>query len=101
MHKSNCWEFKKCGREPGGTNVGELGVCPAAFDLPASGVNGGHHAGRVCWAIAGTFCGGAIQGSFAAKELSCMSCDFFKAVMKEERELFALLVPGQEFKRTS
>jgi len=27
--KLNCWEFKKCGRQPGGPKVAELGVCPA------------------------------------------------------------------------
>ncbi|MGD0283853.1 MAG: two-CW domain-containing protein, partial [Dissulfurispiraceae bacterium] len=25
----NCWEFKKCGREMGGVNIEQLGVCPA------------------------------------------------------------------------
>jgi len=24
----NCWEFKKCGREPGGEKASELGICP-------------------------------------------------------------------------
>ncbi len=26
----NCWDFKSCGREQGGTKAAELGVCPAA-----------------------------------------------------------------------
>lgn len=25
--EKNCWEFKKCGRETGGSKVKELGVC--------------------------------------------------------------------------
>ncbi len=62
----NCWEFKKCGREAGGAKAQELGVCPA---YP----NHGTHCAR----IAGTFCGGKVQGSFAMKLASCMQCDFF------------------------
>ena len=27
--KLNCWEFKKCGREPGGTNASQRETCPA------------------------------------------------------------------------
>ncbi len=95
----NCWEFKKCGREPGGERVGELGVCPAALDTSADGLNGGKNAGRICWAIAGTFCGGVVQGSFAQKEVTCMSCDFFKKVKEEEGTAnFKLLKPGQTYK---
>ncbi|MGE5174112.1 MAG: two-CW domain-containing protein, partial [Betaproteobacteria bacterium] len=30
MEKLNCWEHKKCGRQPGGHKVAELGVCPSA-----------------------------------------------------------------------
>ncbi len=30
--KTNCWEVKNCGRQPGGAKVGELGACPAAMD---------------------------------------------------------------------
>jgi hypothetical protein len=32
--KLNCWEVKKCGREPGGVKVKELGVCPASELMP-------------------------------------------------------------------
>jgi hypothetical protein len=30
------------------------------------------NAGRICWAIAGTFCGDKVQGDFAQKSVSCM-----------------------------
>jgi hypothetical protein len=30
--KQNCWEYMKCGREPGGEKVAELGICRAAAD---------------------------------------------------------------------
>jgi len=82
--KINCWEFKKCGREPGGIRSYELGICPAALDTSFDGTNRGKNAGRFCWAVAGTFCGGAAQGTFAEKRESCLSCDFFNKVRHEE-----------------
>jgi hypothetical protein len=80
----NCWEYKKCGREPGGANADELGVCPAASEVHADGVNFGKNGGRACWAIAGTLCGGAVQGTFAAKLPSCLKCEFYQLVFGEE-----------------
>ncbi len=84
IQKRNCWEFKNCGREKDGEKVDEMGVCPAATDTDCDGLNEGKNAGRICWAVAGTFCGGDVQGSFAEKQLSCMTCDFFKEVEEEE-----------------
>lgn len=65
--KQNCWEFKRCGREPGGVNVYKLGLCPATKEPRLHGVHGGEQAGRACWIVAGTFCGGKIEGTFARK----------------------------------
>lgn len=102
MSKSNCWEIKKCGREPGGEKTGDLGVCPAASDSSVDGVNNGKNGGRICWAIAGTFCGGKVQGDFAQKSVSCMSCEVFKMIKSEEgAEHFILLKPGQVYHSTS
>jgi len=84
MKKQNCWEYMKCGRQPGGDNAGELGVCPAADDRSYDGINCGRNAGRFCWAVAGTFCGGKVQGTFADKRESCLSCGFFNKVRAEE-----------------
>lgn len=94
---TNCWEFKNCGRQPGGEKVAEMGICPAAADASFDSLNGGNNGGRICWAATGTFCGGKVQGTFAEKQLSCMTCDFYKKV-KEEQGLgdFLLLKPGQE-----
>lgn len=81
----NCWEIKNCGRQPGGAKVAELGVCPAASETELdNGKNGGKNAGRYCWRIAGTLCGGKAQGSFASKIVNCMACDFFKQVKQEQ-----------------
>jgi hypothetical protein len=85
MAKQNCWEFKKCGRQADGAKANELGVCPAAVETKANGINGGAKGGRACWALAGTFCGGNVQGSFAAKFGNCVSCEFYKLVQGEER----------------
>lgn len=99
MAKLNCWEFKKCGREPGGAKVKELGVCPATNYAGAGhDLNGGRNGGRICWAVSGSFCGGKVQGDFAQKYPNCVICDFYKAVRNEEGSKFAMLLPGQTYK---
>jgi len=96
--KLDCWEAKLCGRERGGARVDEFGVCPAATDTSADGLNNGTNGGRICWAVSGTFCGDQIQGTFAQKEISCMNCDFFKRVKDEEGStMFVLMKPGQVY----
>ena len=82
--KQNCWEFKKCGREPGGKKAAELGVCPASTEKELNGVHGGKGAGRACWAVAGSLCGGKIQGTYAQKLTNCWRCEFMNTVKKEE-----------------
>lgn len=82
--KLNCWEHKKCGRQPGGHKVAELGVCPAAAEQALNGAHGGRNAGRACWVVAGSLCGGKIQGTYAKKLLNCWRCDFMNKVKIEE-----------------
>ncbi|MHC4583702.1 MAG: two-CW domain-containing protein [Planctomycetota bacterium] len=84
----NCWEFKKCGRQNGGQKATELGVCPAATETEHDSKNGGTNAGRYCWKVAGTLCGGKVQGSFASKAVSCMACDFLKQVQRDQGSEF-------------
>lgn len=84
MGKKNCWESKQCGREPGGSHVKELGVCPAATDLRFNNVHDGHNGGRACWVATGTLCGGKVQVSFTKKMLNCLDCAFINLVRKEE-----------------
>lgn len=79
MKRLNCWEFKKCGRD----RDNELGICPAVTEVRANGVNGGLNGGRVCWAVAGTFCGGTVQGTYAQKLTTCLACDFRIMVQEE------------------
>ncbi len=86
MAKTNCWEHKKCEREPGGRLSGERGICPASAHQILNGIHGGKNAGRACWAVAGTFCGGEAQGTEAQKQRSCWNCDFFQLVKGEEEK---------------
>jgi hypothetical protein len=85
--KENCWEYKHCGREPNGPNIEEMGVCPASTDSRGNGIHGGVNAGRCCWAVSHTFCGGETQGSMAGKFGNCMACDFYAHVRQQEGEL--------------
>ena len=84
MKKKNCWSVKQCGREAGGKNVSQMGICPASIDRKLHGTHGGDCAGRACWIIAGTFCGGEEQGTFAHKYHNCEKCDFYLSVRQEE-----------------
>ena len=95
--KKNCWEIKKCGREPGGAKSSEMGICPAAEDSSCDGINSGKNGGRICWAVAGTFCGGKVQGDFAQKQVSCMTCEVFTSVKSEEGSNFCLMKRGQKY----
>ncbi len=79
----NCWNWKNCGRHPGGEKVSELGVCPAAIDNKGDGFLGGRCAGRACIYIAGTLCGGDIQGTYISKQANCTQCDYYKALKRE------------------
>ena len=82
--KKNCWEFKQCGREPGGKKAQELGICPATVEKRLDATHGGKNAGRSCWVVAGTLCKGQVQGTFAAKFGACEQCEFYLAVREEE-----------------
>jgi hypothetical protein len=85
--KMNCWEFKKCGRQPGGPKAAELGVCPAAVSEVLNGAHGGQNAGRACWVVAGSLCGGKIQGTYAKKLVNCWRCEFMNKVKQEEEPI--------------
>lgn len=88
--KKNCWEVKGCGREPGGIKAKELGTCSAALNEKLDGVHGGRNAGRACWVVAGTLCGGIVQGTFAQKFNTCEKCEFYANVRGEEAHSFIL-----------
>ena len=97
--KHNCWEHKGCGCEPGGHRTVQVGVCPAATTESAHGIHGGENAGRACWAVAGTLCGGVAQESLMAKLQHCVGCDFRMKVEAEHRD--DLLTPREIAERLS
>ncbi len=84
MKKLNCWEFMQCERQPGGRKARELGICPVTINEELDGAHGGIAAGRACWAVVGSFCGGRIQGTYAEKLKDCTRCDFMVLVRREE-----------------
>jgi hypothetical protein len=88
----NCWEFMKCGREPGGKNTGELGICPASTCVDYDGVNRGTKSGRFCWAVAGTYCKGKVSGTYAEKLADCLKCKFLRQIYNDEGENFKLTI---------
>ena len=93
MKKQNCWEVMMCGRE----KDNELGICPAVTEINAHTLNGGTNGGRVCLAVAGTFCEGKVQGNYAQKLMTCTTCDFRLKVKDEEVRQFKYVF----FKRES
>ncbi len=86
--KQNCWEFKKCGRGPDCKLNTSHEPCPAATEERLDGVHGGKNSGRACWVVAGTYCGGKVQGTHASKHDVCKKCDFFQMVQEEEGKKF-------------
>lgn len=82
--KLNCWEFRRCGKNPGPGASAGAEACRAATRKAADGLHGGSNGGRVCWVIAGTLREGRVQGTFAAKIPTCFHCEFFHMVVREE-----------------
>lgn len=93
MAKQNCWEFKKCGREPGGTKVEKEGVCPAAVFEAADGFCGGKNGGRACTYIVGTLCSADVCNIYdlTKKEKFCADCEFYKELKKEHGNEMSLI----------
>jgi len=65
--KTKCWEFTRCGVEKA-EGAAQM-ICPAYPNY-----------GRICWAIAGTFCGKKVNGAIAQKIGNCKKCGFYQHV---------------------
>lgn len=65
--KVKCWEFTRCGVEKA-EGAAQM-ICPAYPNY-----------GRICWAIAGTFCGKKVRGAIAQKLGDCKKCEFYQGV---------------------
>ena len=68
--QAKCWEIMQCGRDSESALK-----CPAYPNF-----------GRTCWAVAGTFCEGKAQGTFAQKLEDCKKCKFYQKVKLQRRE---------------
>lgn len=77
----NCWEIKKCERQRGRKKMNELGECIASKE----------GMGHSCWAVAGTLCGGKIQGTIAQKIVYCTSCEVYQIYNRSKGELGKLV----------
>lgn len=75
----------KCNVGPGGSQVSERGLCPAANEKTLNGANDGLNGGRSCWVVTNTLCDNRQQGSFFTKLSLCSNCEFYKTTYKEER----------------
>jgi len=80
----NCWEYTKCGREPGGKNIDSPGVCPATVQEKYNDINNGINGGRFCWFVENTMCNGEVQTSFLEKFEHCLKCEFYLLVQKQQ-----------------
>lgn len=80
--KLNCWEFKNCGREPGGLMADVLGECPVGSAMKYDGLNEGVGAGRACWMVPNSVCN-------HKRGASCYDCEFYKRVVFEQDEKIA------------
>lgn len=98
MESKNCWEVMNCGRQSGVNNILKLKTCPVATPSEFDGTNNGKFTGRLCWTVAGTFCFGKKQGTFADKLMTCLYCDFFEKVKEEEGNNFILIPTINESK---
>lgn len=88
MEKLNCWTFKKCGLEPGGSNISKYGVCPAAVEESLDEINSGENASRVCWAIKNTICDSMKLDNYAKKIRKCLEYSFYKLVKMQGKKTF-------------
>ncbi len=66
--KIKCWEFNKCGVQKA---EGAAEMRCAAYP----------NYGRICWVVAGTFCGTRVSGAIAQKLGDCKKCKFYQGVV--------------------
>jgi hypothetical protein len=82
----NCWEYFKCGCEPGGKNNTTIGICSAASEGKYNEINNGKNGGRFCWLVEKTLCNGTVHDSFFDKIEECFECEFYLMLQKQENK---------------
>jgi hypothetical protein len=58
--KVRCWNYNECGHE-------KDSLCPAVSE----------NAGKSCWLVAKTLCGGRVHGEHTQRTKSCEGCAFY------------------------
>lgn len=98
MKKINCWEFMRCGREPEGSNVSRLGICPVTTFVRADGFCEGTNGGRACAYLSRIYdldCNASRRLSLKdvlvdKKTHRCENCNFYEVLKNEHGEKFSL-----------
>ena len=67
----------KCGREAGGRNIDQLGICPACPEE-----------GQRCANVVGTFCD-LVKALHATKHTSCPECPFYNSIYFDQNARMA------------
>jgi hypothetical protein len=88
-HKLNCWEYKSCGRQPGGLLANEYGICPVARALDLDGTNDGQAGGRVCWRVHSRMANRKADNDLPILT-PCQKCDFYRRVLHEQADSIRL-----------
>ena len=84
--KLNCWEFKKCGREPGGRNLALFGPCSVPAATGFNNINNGKNGGRSCWIIRESACEKIMRRCCVQEIRECRQCNFYRFVNEPEKE---------------
>ncbi|MCI5219061.1 MAG: hypothetical protein D3914_07680 [Candidatus Electrothrix sp. LOE2] len=84
-NRINCWEFKKCGREPGGRNIEKYGCCSVPVSIEYDGMNNGKNGGRSCWILRESACEKIMRACRVDEIKECRQCHFHTYVRKTER----------------
>ncbi len=91
--KQNCWEVKRCGREPGGHRTASHGLCLCATAAHLDGANGGRNGGRICWQVRANSPG--LPGAPDCQDATgCLDCGFIYRVVQEAGTGFSFFAPG-------
>ncbi|MCI5118739.1 MAG: hypothetical protein D3913_12480 [Candidatus Electrothrix sp. LOE1_4_5] len=80
MHDSeiNCWELKKCGREPGGKNIEKYGLCFVSVSI------NGRNGGQFCWSLRESACESIMQECQVNELKECRQCTFYISIQESE-----------------
>ncbi|MCI5148900.1 MAG: hypothetical protein D3916_05850 [Candidatus Electrothrix sp. MAN1_4] len=75
--KIDCWEFKKCGREPGGKNIEKYGLCSLVVSLEDNKINNKRNGERLCWSLRESACEGIMRECCVNEIKECRQCTFY------------------------